>query len=74
MEKRYYWKQIVDNGVLAEPKAVGDSESGLLSLNGACGYGFENECAAHARFAELVKDHEFQFDGEYVLISVYTRK
>lgn len=72
MKKRYYWKRLLDGGVLADPGDFGSEEEGKTPLNGYS-YGFKTETEAHVWFDGLFRGYEYQFDGDYVLVEIYSR-
>ena len=68
MEKRLYWKELTDDGLMKEPKDVGPHYS-PDSFN--CWSGHDSEELAIEHLEELKKAHKFVVSGNYVLITVY---
>jgi len=68
MEKRLYWKELTDDGLMKEPQDVGPAYS-PDSFNGWAGYESEEGAVRHLEC--LKKKHNYAVNGNYVLVTVY---
>lgn len=68
MKKRFYWKELTDDGLIKEPKDVGPHYNSD-SFNMWSGH--ESEEAAVEHLEGLKKSHKYDVNGNYVLVVCY---
>lgn len=69
MEKKLVWKEITNDGLLKEPEECGPHYS-AESINGWGGFDSEEE--AITKLEQMKKDHTWDINGNYVLVTIYS--
>ena len=68
MEKRLYWKELTDDGLMKEPQNVGPYYN-QESFNMWSGHDSEESAVEHLE--HLKRLHEYRVNGNFVLVTVY---
>lgn len=66
--KKYYWKELTDDGLVKEPKELGP-HYGKESLNDHGGFDTEEQALAHLE--EMARAYRFYMPSGLVLIAEY---
>ncbi len=67
MNKKMYWKELTDDGLLKEPKELDPYGHHLINNYG--GFDSEEEAVEHL---DNIKDvHNFNIYGDYILVTIY---
>lgn len=69
IKKKYYWKEVTDDGLLKEPKELGPHYC-TESLNGWGGFDAEEE--AVERLFYISETYEFDVPANLTLITMYS--
>lgn len=70
LEKRYYWKELTEDGLLKEPNGLGPYYS-TVSLNDFDGFESEEEAVEH--YESIISSFKFRVPYKLVLIIEYSQ-